>query len=70
MSKKKTRRKAPKHYRYTIQPWDAIKAWSLCFFAGNVIKYVVRAGRKDGNTRLEDLLKARDYLEELIRDAS
>lgn len=36
------------------------------FCKGNVIKYVVRAGKKDGESALSDYCKARDYLEELI----
>jgi hypothetical protein len=36
------------------------------FSRGNVVKYVVRAGKKDPGTELEDLLKAREYLEREI----
>jgi hypothetical protein len=35
----------------------------LPFFAGNVIKYVFRAGEKNADTHLEDLLKAKRSLE-------
>jgi hypothetical protein len=52
------------HYKaLDIQPWDAIHAWGLCFFAGNVIKYVARHKAKGG---VEDLRKARHYLDKLI----
>ncbi len=52
------------HYKALgIQPWDAIHAWGLCFFAGNVIKYVARHKAKGG---VEDLKKARHYLDKLI----
>jgi hypothetical protein len=37
---------------------------SLDFATGNVVKYVVRAGKK--GDRLTDLLKAREYLDRLI----
>lgn len=52
------------HYKTLgIQPWDAIHAWGLCFFAGNVVKYVARHKAKGG---VEDLRKARHYLDKLI----
>ena len=51
------------HYRkMAIQPWDIIEAHNLDFWSGNVIKYILR--RKDN--RLEDLKKARHYLDYLI----
>lgn len=53
-----------KHYREkTIQPWDYIAANDLGFFEGNVVKYVTRWKEKDG---LQDLHKARHYLQKLI----
>ncbi len=52
------------HYRNkTIQPWDAIHAWDLDFFSGNVVKYVARHREKNG---VQDLKKARHYLDKLI----
>jgi hypothetical protein len=52
------------HYRkHAIQVWDAILAWSLGFLDGNVVKYVVRYRDKGG---IEDLRKARHYLDKLI----
>jgi len=50
------------HYILPIQPWDFIIANDLNFLEGNIIKYVVR---KKGD-RLEDLEKARHYLDKLI----
>lgn len=38
----------------------------LDFLSGNVVKYVCRAGRKEGTKPLDDLLKARWYLDRLI----
>lgn len=51
-----------------IEVWDAIADWGLGegFVLGNVIKYVARAGRKDGNSRLKDLTKAREYIDKAI----
>jgi len=52
------------HYKdNTIQVWDAIHDWGLGYFSGNVIKYVARHQKKNG---LEDLKKARHYLDKLI----
>lgn len=49
--------------RNGIEAIDVIDAFDLNFALGNVIKYVLRAGLKNKETRLEDLRKARDYLE-------
>jgi hypothetical protein len=52
------------HYKtQDIQPWDAIRSWNLCFFAGNAVKYIARHKSKGG---VEDLRKARHYLDKLI----
>ncbi len=52
------------HYKFKdIQPWDAIHAWGLGFFSGNVVKYIARHREKNG---VEDLKKARHYLDKLI----
>ncbi len=56
----------PPHYTHgDIEPIDAIEAWGLGFCLGNVVKYVARAGHK--GDRLEDLKKARWYLEREIK---
>jgi len=47
-----------------IQPWDVIDEYGLSFYAGNALKYLLRAGRK--GSRVEDLKKARHYLDKLI----
>ena len=47
----------------TIQLADFIKAFNLEFFEGSIIKYVVRWRKKN---KLEDLEKAKWYLEKLI----
>jgi len=52
------------HYKDNrIQVWDAIHDWNLGYFSGNVVKYVARHTKKGG---LEDLKKARHYLDKLI----
>ncbi len=56
------------HYKaLDPQPWDVITAWNLSFLAGNVVKYVARAPAKGG---IEDLQKARHYLDKLIENNS
>ena len=55
------------HYsRHKIQPWDVIREYGLSFFEGNALKYLLR--RKPGTPRIEDLKKARHYLDTLIED--
>ena len=57
----------PDHYRFPHAEVIAITE-GLPFCRGNVIKYVARAGRKDGGEELTDLRKAQWYLErEIIR---
>ena len=58
---------SPSYYsRFKIQPLDFIAANNLDFLTGNVIKYVMRHDAKNG---LEDLQKARVYLDRLIQRA-
>lgn len=61
--------KTPKHYQLPngFQLIDLLVNMDFC--SGNVIKYLVRAGKKDGETRLKDLRKALDYLQRLIEQA-
>lgn len=54
----------PKHYNPgTIEVIDAIEDWGLNFHTGNIVKYIVRYGTKNG---IEDLKKAQWYLTRLI----
>lgn len=51
-----------------VQPWDAMEAWMneaqfSGFLRGNAIKYLARCDDKGG---VEDLKKARHYLDKLI----
>ena len=52
----------PQHYQGTIQPIDLINAQNLNFNLGNVVKYVCRAGKKQGENVLSDLEKAQNYI--------
>ncbi len=55
------------HYsRHAIQPWDIIREYRLSFFEGNALKYILR--KKPGTPRIEDLKKARHYIDALIEE--
>jgi hypothetical protein len=61
----------PKHYqRGSIQVWDFIVDQQLDFLAGNIIKYICRAGYKDQETELDDWLKIRAYVNRKIKALS
>lgn len=64
MNTEKPKQVGGDHYEtMAIQPWEVIQRGDLDFWEGNVIKYVMRYRSKNG---LEDLKKARHYLEYLI----
>jgi hypothetical protein len=57
----------PHHYSNGgIETIDVIEAWGLGFHLGNALKYISRCGRKPGVDPLEDLQKARWYIEREI----
>ncbi len=59
----------PDHYGGKGNVYEAIKvieAWDLDFHLGNTVKYIARAGRKDPMKEVEDLRKARWYLDRAI----
>lgn len=61
----------PKYYGGKDNPYEvfkALEAWGLDkdFYLGNVIKYVVRAGKKNPESYKEDLQKAIVYLQKRI----
>ena len=57
----------PAHYcDGGIETLDFIVAKKLDFFLGQVCKYISRAGKKDPAKELEDLQKARFYLNRKI----
>lgn len=60
----------PNHYNQNgMEVWDVIKAFTSelsgveAFYAGNVIKYVLRWNHKNG---IEDLKKAKVYIDKII----
>lgn len=57
----------PSHYTDgKIEVIDYILDKGMDFCAGNVVKYISRAGKKKGSDRLTDLKKARQYVDFLI----
>ena len=64
----------PAHYTAgrKYEPLDVIEDWGLGYHLGSVLKYISRAGRKDdllndlGAAEIQDLLKARFYLDRRI----
>lgn len=58
----------PPHYTQGgIQPLDYIISNKMTFCEGNIIKYVTRYKHKNG---LEDLFKAKEYLDRLIKEVT
>lgn len=55
----------PNYYTDGIECLEYIQSHNLGFIEGNVIKYVTRAKLK--NNEIEDLKKARYYLDRLIK---
>ena len=61
----------PSHYqRGRIQIWDFIVDQQLDFLAGNIIKYICRAGHKNQETEMDDWLKVRAYVDRKIKQIS
>jgi hypothetical protein len=59
----------PPHYGGESNTYEAIKvieAWQLGFHLGNAVKYIARAGKKSIADEIEDLEKAKWYLERRI----
>lgn len=53
----------------TFEVIKVLRAWGLdrCAYLFQVVKYVARAGKKDPTKEIEDLEKARFYLDEKIK---
>lgn len=60
----------PKHYTEgrKYEPIEVIEDWKLDFCLGNAVKYISRAGRKDETKTIEDLEKAKWYIDREIRN--
>lgn len=58
----------PQHYNMgKVEAIDVIEDWNLGFCLGNTVKYIARAGHKDPAKTIEDLKKARWYLDRYIQ---
>lgn len=55
----------PDHYNQGIEVIEFIESWGMGFSDGNAVKYITRAPYK--GRELEDLKKARWYLDRLIQ---
>ena len=60
----------PDYYKGGVEVWDFIASQKLDFFSGNIVKYLTRAGKKKYEEEIDDLLKAKMYLEKKIQLAS
>ena len=66
MSKKQKFEKVdhPDHYQAKgMEAIDVIEAYNLNFSLGSAVKYILRAGKKPGESSVEDLNKAIWYLQ-------
>lgn len=66
ISKNKKDKVRPGHYKgrnKNFEAIDVIESYELNFNLGNVVKYLLRAGKKDNESLLEDLTKAAYYLQ-------
>lgn len=60
-----TKKTNPSYY-HGNKTADYISEFNLDFDLGNVVKYISRAGNKDNETALDDLKKAKWYIEHAI----
>ena len=58
----------PTHYGgdEVYETIKVIEAWELDFHLGNTVKYISRAGKKGTDKEIQDLEKAKWYLERKI----
>lgn len=57
----------PNYYKDTkIEPIEVIEDWDLGFCLGSALKYIKRCGKKEDNSKLQDLKKVKWYIEREI----
>lgn len=57
----------PQYYnKENMSVCDIIDEYELDFYKGNIIKYVLRSGKKDSNSEIQDITKAMKYCSLLI----
>ena len=59
------------HYKdMGVEPWDVVDTWPLEQQIGAhrlaALKYIMRMGTKDGDSEVQELKKARHFLDKLI----
>lgn len=58
----------PSHYDGgSIDGWAIVDSFGLDFYLGNAMKYIIRCGKKDIAPVLDDLIKARNYINKRIQ---
>jgi hypothetical protein len=58
----------PNHYQSEkMEAIEVIEAYNLNFSLGSAVKYILRAGKKPGESSIEDLKKAIWYLEREVK---
>jgi len=58
---------SPAHYQQgSIEVWDFIIDQQLGYLEGNIVKYICRAGAKENESRLDDLLKVQAYIHKAV----
>jgi len=57
----------PQHYKGKIECIECIEQQGLGYHIGNAFKYIWRAGKKDKTKEIEDLNKAKWYIERRIK---
>ncbi len=60
---KKERVHHPEHYNKGIEVITFIESWDLNFSRGSAVKYICRGGIKDIDKEIEDLEKAKQYIQ-------
>ena len=56
----------PKHYTRGVSTYSYIKSWNMNYEEGRILKYITRWRHKNPDNPVQDLEKAKWYLEELI----
>ena len=53
----------PEHYNKGIEVIAFIESWDLNFSRGSAVKYICRGGVKSSDKEIEDLEKAKQYIQ-------
>lgn len=66
----KTKPSYYRHIRGDVIDFAFQHGFGKQFCIGNIVKYLVRAGKKPDNPEINDLMKAREYLDRLIEEVA